>query len=396
MPAGGLIDGSTHARGCARGHHPHRGVRAQCARPRQLRLVLRRDQHRAVLLPGRRTRPGPQGADRALRPRVELGSHDRREQRHRHRERRDRRGTAAGGRLQRPDLGSARLRLLRRDGDRRQPGRRGPRCPGAARLRRAPARGPARQGRRPARGHDRRLLRRRHPARHRGAGLAPRRDRPRHRVALADNQPLQGRHRQDGLVEPALRDGQGARAPRSPHRQRVHRGRLQRPAFRRRRGVVRLARPRRPREQDPHPDLPHPGHRRHAVHPRRGDHELPDPAHQQGPDEDALVLRRARVLPHERGRHHRHRARHARLAEPLSQGRQEGRHRPALRVARPARLRLQRQRLPAQAGQAPGRHGQRHAAAGQRRGLGPGRRPLGLASSAPSARRSRRRARSTP
>ena len=137
--------------------------------------------------------------------------------------------------------------------------------------------------------------------------------------------------------------------------------------------LVRLARPGRPRQQDPDPDLLHAGHRRHAVHARRGDHQLPHPARQQRPDQDAVVLRWARHLPDQPGRRDRHRARGDPVAQPLPQGRQARRHGPALRVDRPGRREAQRRRLPAEVLDAARRDRRRHPAAGQRRRLGSGR-----------------------
>ena len=61
--------------------------------------------------------------------------------------------------------------------------------------------------------------------------------------------------------------------------------------------MVRLARPRRARQAHQGPDADPPGHRRHAVHPQRGDPQLRHPARPQGPGEDDVVLRRPRRLP---------------------------------------------------------------------------------------------------
>ena len=105
------------------------------------------------------------------------------------------------------------------------------------------ARGAARQGRRPARGHDRRLLRGRDRAHDRGAGQAHRRDRPDHRLALAADLALQGGDGQGRLVVGALRRRrrrlQGPPGP--AHHVRVRLRRHDRHAERRGPRLVRLA-----------------------------------------------------------------------------------------------------------------------------------------------------------
>ena len=132
--------------------------------------------------------------------------------------------------LQRAHLGPARLRRLRRRGHHRRAAGRGPRRQGPDHAHGPSARGPPRPPRRPARGHDRRQLRRRHPVLGREHRPPHRRHRPRHRLELARDQPLQGPHLQAGLERPAL--------PRRPPRRRARR-----PGRRARRGADRRARP---------------------------------------------------------------------------------------------------------------------------------------------------------
>ena len=102
-----------------------------------------------------------QGADDPRGPRLGRLAPDRPERGQRRDDRQRRRRRAAQGRVQRPHVGLARLRQLRRHRDRRRADAEARDVHGADRLARAAARGAARQGRRPARGHDRRLLRRR-------------------------------------------------------------------------------------------------------------------------------------------------------------------------------------------------------------------------------------------
>ena len=162
---------------------------------------------------------------------------------------------------------------------------------------------------------------------------AHRRDRPRHRLALAADLPLQGGHRQGRLVaRRCTRAGRAgnldphissAFASGADHRQAVGRGPR----------VVRLARAEHARGAHPRAHVPDPGHGRHAVHARRGDHQLRDPARQRRAREDDVVLRRARHVPDRHRRGWAHRARGDRVDEALPGGRQARRHRPALRVA---------------------------------------------------------------
>ena len=136
--------------------------------------------------------------------------------RHRPDDRRDRDRPAARCRLQRPHLGSARVRRLRR----RRPGRQ-PRCRGARRQ--APRLLVAKQP-------EAKLDSKRDPrvgmtgaSYGGGIQLSPprstphRRDRARHRLALADDEPLQGLDLQDRLGNAALHARQGDRRRSIPH-----------------------------------------------------------------------------------------------------------------------------------------------------------------------------------
>ena len=122
-----------------------------------------------------------------------------------------------------------------------------------------------------------------------------------------------------------------------------------------------VARPGRARATDPDPDAADPGHGRHAVHARRGGHQLPHPARQQGAGQDDLVLRRPRRLPHRRGPGGLRRGPDRALVRPLPEARQVGRHRAAVRVDRRRR---------------PGAHRAGLPAGGAAGGLGVGRRPV--------------------
>ena len=231
------------------------------------------------------------------------------------------------------------------------PGRRGARRQRADRLARPAARGAARQAGRPARGHDRRLLRRRHRARDRAARQAHRRDRADHRLALAAHLALQGGHRQGRLVvrrstPPA---SPGSQEPARPaHHLGVHhrRGTGHAVAPTTARGSTRAGRATRSSDIT----IPtllvkgtadtlftlHEAIENYAI--LRG---------QRRADEDDVVLRRPRRLPDRLGPGRAHRGRRDRLAEALPGGRHVGRHRAALRVAgRRRRLALGR-RLPA-------------------------------------------------
>ena len=89
-------------------------------------------------------------------------------------------------------------------------------------------------------------------------------------------------------------------APGPAHHLRLRLRREHRQALRRGPGVVRLPRPVVAGERDPRPHAADPGHGRHALHARRGDHQLRDPARQRRPGEDGLVLRRPRHVPDRR------------------------------------------------------------------------------------------------
>ena len=102
------------------------------------------------------------------------------------------------------------------------------------------------------------------------------------------------------------------------------------------------------------------GHRRHAVHARRGDHELPVTAQPRRAYRDALVLRRPRRVPHAARRCRRARSRDACVARPLRAA-QAGGARPALRDGRPTRCHLHRARLPDPHARRPHRNHERHA-----------------------------------
>ena len=216
----------------ARRHGPltARGARRRPRpRPRRPRRrlhghVVRRHADKRALVPGRADR-----ADRADGSRL-----GRVRRRGRGARRRDRALPRRG--LQRPDLGSARLRHVGRDGAGRQRGLRGTRRPGAARLDRDAPGGAARQARRPARGHGRRLVRRRDPARHGGDRQARRRDHAADRLALARDQPLSGLDPQARLVRPAL-PGRRQRSPRPAHQVGVRPGPGDRSARRRHAGA---------------------------------------------------------------------------------------------------------------------------------------------------------------
>ena len=226
------------------------------------------------------------------------------------------------------------------------------------------ARGAARQGRRPARGHDRRLLRGRDRAHHRRAGQAHRRDRPDHRLALAADLAVQGGDGQGRLGDRALRRRRGGlQGPPGPARHvRVRLRRHHRQAERGGPRLVRQPRPGRPRQADHGPDVRRRGHRGHAVHARRGDHQLRDPQGQRRPGQDDVVLRRPRRLPHRRRPARPHRGRGGRVAEALRGPGRERRHRPALRVAGRRRPVALGARLPGRARRSGHRHRLRHAA----------------------------------
>ena len=76
-------------------------------------------------------------------------------------------------------------------------------------------------------------------------------------------------------------------------RQRRHDGHAERRGPR----LVRLPRPRRPRQADHGPDVHRPGHGGHAVHAARGDRQLRDRQGQRRAAQDDVVLRRPRRLP---------------------------------------------------------------------------------------------------
>ena len=163
---------------------------APAAGARRHRDLRRRHPDRHLLHPGRGPAARPEGADDPDDPR--LGRQPRRPTRTarpRRGDRQRRRGAAAQGRLQRADLGLARVRPVRRHGDGRLQGQRGPRRPGADRLARQAARGAARRGR------ATRAWACTAPPTRAGSSSSPpaidnadRRDRARHRLALAPDQ----------------------------------------------------------------------------------------------------------------------------------------------------------------------------------------------------------------
>ena len=203
---------------------------------------------------------------------------------------------------------------VRRHRDRRLQGQRGPRRPGADRLPRQAARGAARRPRRPARractaaptraassscaaGFERRI-----------DAIAP--DIAWHSLltSLYKEETVKGgwalalygagvpTSGLEGIVSPA-----GAQTGTSTRTSPPRSSRARAPAScRRGPRVVRLARPVVAGGRDPRPDAADPGHGRHAVHARRGDDQLPDPARQRRPGEDGLVLRRPRHVPDRR------------------------------------------------------------------------------------------------
>ena len=128
-----------------------------------------------------------------------------------------------------------------------------------------------------------RLVRRRHPARHRGDRLPRRRDRPDHRVALAAHAASTRRGiGQAGLGRHRLYAASRRAGPLDPHiKARLRPGR-RRPASLDRETTSQWFADRGPGDaastQIRVPTLFVAGHRRHALHARRGDHELQDPA----------------------------------------------------------------------------------------------------------------------
>ncbi len=237
------------------------------------------------------------------------------------------------------------------------------------------ARGAARRAGRPARRHGGRLLRRRDRAGRRRPRQAHRRDRADDRLALAADLALPRGADQGRLVERARRrrdPDRQRRRPRLPRRSPDRRpgpahhlglpvGRVDGPDLGRRPRLVRLARPGRPRQADPRADAARPGHRRHAVHAQRGDHQPRDPPPGQGPGQDGLVLRRPRRLPDRRGPRGPRRGGRDRLDEALPRPRHGRVHRTGLRVARRRRPVALGPELPDAPRRAAGRRGLGHA-----------------------------------
>ena len=242
-----------------------RRARRRSSPPSTARRSRRRSSRR------RAWQPGQKRADGARRPR--LGRLARHEPEQRLDERRQRRPRAAArGRLQRPDLGRARVRPVGRHRRGRLQGLRGPRRQALSTSSPSSPRRSSTAGR-PARRHVRRQLRRRHPAGHGRARPAHRRDHADDRLELAAHAPLQGPDGQ-GRLGRALLVGGRRRAPGTALDPHVT-SRLRVSGAAHRQAVAPTTAPSSPRaaraplvERIRVPTLLVAGHRRHAVHAR--------------------------------------------------------------------------------------------------------------------------------
>ena len=295
-------------------------------------------------------------------------------------------GGAARGRLQRADVGLARVRRVGRDGDGRPQGLRGPRrrrrC--STGSRRSPRRGStARAIRapactvRPTRAASSSWRRRstrgsmRSRRRSRGIRCSPR------STARTSQRPAGARCSaasgcptatllgviapsgvQTGTLDPHILSALAVRR---------HDGEV----LRRGQAVVRRPRAGATGVADPRADAADPGHRRHAVHALGGDAQLRAARAHGRAAEDGLVLRRARRLPDRRRRGREGRADRDRVDEAPPRGRRVGGHRAGVRVAGRRRGLARRGPLPAAARAAAGRAREGHAGPlARRHGLG--------------------------